>query len=160
MTRIEMLYEKANIIRGLQEELLYRGRYIITEKNNGFYELKNTSFKWINENAISKTWSLIAEKSTIDWTVDSNESIEESIINDLSNKEFDEIIQELDLVINSLKYDSVNFSKKCKEYEKEVEISIKNEIEQRMLSMSNKNIECHDKQELKDDILPNMKLKL
>ena len=114
MTRIEMLYEKANIIRGLQEELLYRGRYIITEKNNGFYELKNTSFKWINENAISKTWSLIAEKSTIDWTVDSNESIEESIINDLSNKEFDEIIQELDLVINSLKYDSVNFSKKCK----------------------------------------------
>ncbi|MGP1449399.1 MAG: hypothetical protein ACTTKQ_06880 [Filifactor alocis] len=159
MTRIEMLYEKANIIRGLQEELLYRGRYIITEKNNGFYELKNTSFKWINENAISKTWSLIAEKSTIDWTVDSNESIEESIINDLSNKEFDEIIQELDLVINSLKYDSVNFSKKCKEFDKEVEISIQKEIEQRMLSMS-KNIECHDKQELKDDILPNMKLKL
>lgn len=145
MTRIEMLYEKANIIRGLQEELLYRGRYIITEKNNGFYELKNTSFKWINENAISKTWSLIAEKSTIDWTVDSNESIEESIINDLSNKEFDEIIQELDLVINSLKYDSVNFSKKCKEFDKEVEISIQKEIEQRMLSMS-KNIECHDKQ--------------
>lgn len=159
MTRIEMLYEKANIIRGLQEELLYRGRYIITEKNNGFYELKNTSFKWINENAISKTWSLIAEKSTIDWTVDSNESIEESIINDLSNKEFDEIIQELDLVINSLKYDSVNFSKKCKEFDKEVEISIQKEIEQRMLSMS-KNIEYHDKQELKDDILPNMKLKL
>ena len=134
MTRIEMLYEKANIIRGLQEELLYRGRYIITEKNNGFYELKNTSFKWINENAISKTWSLIAEKSTIDWTVDSNESIEESIINDLSNKEFDEIIQELDLVINSLKYDSVNFSKKCKEFDKEVEISIQKKIEQRMLS--------------------------
>lgn len=160
MTRIEMLYEKANIIRGLQEELLYRGRYIITEKNNGFYELKNTSFKWINENAISKTWSLIAEKSTIDWTVDSNESAEESIINNLSNKEFDEIIQELDLVINSLKYDSVNFSKKCKEFDKEVEISIQKEIEQRMLSMSNKNIECHDKQELKDDILPNMKLKL